>query len=264
MSLLLLAKNGLGHAGALPEPPPPDWDLLRDFNSGTLGATAMGADAFSSEPGLSVYSNDRSVSGTQSGKLTHPEGTAFAFNFGGIISFPSPAYRGDSIWIECYMFFPEDFVIDTDAGTLKFLRIATARADPGAPSEGFLDTYIRDDGNSWPFSTIKEAQFLWQYSAETGSFPKGRWVRVTQHAHLDNVAVDAGGQGRVRIWMDGVLVANHTAITTLVHADTRTWALYLFTFWNGPCPKLQSCYVDDIRIAKNGVPSWAYDLEGIA
>lgn len=274
MSLLLMSR-GLwrpatsgGGGGSWTE----RFNVLRDFNSGTVGNAANGtADGFTSDAGRSLYDTTHVYEGAKSCKCTilttdseSNGGNGGPGQWGGIIETPSDAVKGDDVWAEANIFFPAGFVITTPGnGSLKTIRLRTLTA--GNANAGFLDLQHRDDSEPGSFRFIKEAtEEDWLYFGPDGLVTRDSWHRLTLCAHLDNVAADNGGTGRVRVWYDGANVLDSGARRTLTNATDKLNALYLFTHWNGDVPQNQSCWIDALRIAAGtGTPSWASDLEGV-
>lgn len=247
-----------------PDPNVPEWDILRDFDSGTVNTSAVGPDAFTGSAGRSVYTTEQVYAGPQAVKMVHLAGNETAFHFGGVINFPNKLVKGDTLWLQLYIYLPSDFVINTDAGQLKFLRIRTYKAS-GA-NDGYLDVYLRDDGSGdGTFRTIKENKGSpWVLSGPLTGFPKGAWRRISLMTKYDEVIVNNGGTGRTKLWMDGVLMADMTNVPPITQATAYSTAFFLFTYWNPPGPsKVETAYADSIRIAKNGIPTWVQDLPGV-
>ncbi len=240
------------------------WNVLRDFNTGIVGATAQGTqDGFTGDAGQSRYSAEKSFEGGQSAKLTIQQGTTGFGLWGGVILFPTALPTGSDFWLQLYIFIPEDFVVLTPTnGSLKFIRIRT-RSSTGSYG-GYNDIQLQDDANQ-PTSMrmIKEDQQQWFNFGAANSFTKGSWQRVTVNLKLSSIPKASGGDSRTRVWQNGKLLTDETRMRTLSGLGDVADALYLFTYWNGSAPKTQSLFVDKIQMA-NFQPSWASDLEGIS
>lgn len=247
-------------AAATPVATPPEWDILRDFESGIPGANATGVDAFSGSSGLSVYTTEQAAAGSQSVKMTTLQGSEAAFDFGGIVNFTTPAYQTDTVWIRLKTFLPETFSIVTPGnGSLKYLRIRKRTA--AQTHVGYFDFQMRDDTYSnTRYRMIQEGVAAnWVNLGPNSPVPRGVWVDHTLCLFLHATV----GVARVRFWENATLLVDTTTLPTLVNATDEAYAFYLYTYWNGGAPQTQSCYADDIRIAKNGTPTWATDLEGV-
>jgi len=205
--------------------------------------------------------------------MTITEGQGGFGAWGGIIVLPSPLLKGDRLWYQHYYWMPEDYILSTTPGWLKYLRFLTRTA--ADTHVGYLDCYINDDVLGTPDSTyrwILEGQFEWVLAGSARRYLRDQWVRQTVCIDLSDVPAALGGSARVRHWENGSLVMDSATqlgtygnwLKTLNEADHRVIAHYLHTYWNNDnAPATQSSYVDDIRIAKNGVPSWALDLEDL-
>ncbi|MDT8452096.1 MAG: hypothetical protein RQ936_05030 [Gammaproteobacteria bacterium] len=238
------------------------WDLTRDFNSGALGMKAEASDAFSEAAGGAEYSNERSVEGGKSAKLKVVGGTEGFGYWGGIIGFPQKVFRGETIWLEMYIYMPDTFVIKTPGnGSLKFLRFRSRKAD-GAHS-GYVDMQIIDDGSSDPeeFRMLREIQDEWFYYGQNGMLTRDKWHRVNVELTVDNIAVNQGGTAQAKFWLDGNLITIEKNIKAIISATDYIESFFLFTYWNGMAPKDQHLWVDNIQIS-NERPVWVDVLGG--
>lgn len=273
MSLILLGRRRGGAAPSVPSTTP-DWEILRDFNSGTLGTSTTGnADGFDLGGSQTVYSTEQVFEGAQAAKSTINPLQTGTFQFGGYIdSYPSNCFKGDEIWFQWYCYMPSSFLIDTDNNLLKYLRFQTLTA--GGANQGYCDVYLREGAP--PVSRYRliyegdqgakpGTSSPWTPGGPALTFLRDQWVRNNVHIVFDDVATMDGGTARFRLWENGVLMADKTDRKTLVAADDYSDKFLGFTYWNGEnAPQTQSVYIDAIRLAKNGIPSWALDLEGVA
>lgn len=262
MSLVVLAPSGQGRPGYVA----PDWETYRDFASGTVDTLANGADAFYEAQWNTVFTTEQAHSGTMSAKLRMSTGAVNGM--GGRIVLPSPCLPGDALWADLWIYMPADYQIESNGtinpGQLKFLRIACEDSAHPTKYEGFMDVYLRKDYLAdFTFRTIKEGQDVWEASGPATGFPRAGWHRVSFYAKADYVPRDSGGMSRFMLWLDGILMADRGTITTLMAATSSFRQFYLITYWNNGAPQDQHCYADDIRLAKNGRPTWALDLESV-
>jgi hypothetical protein len=246
---------------------PPDWEILRDFNSGAVNASVQGqADGMDDIAGASVYTTEQLYAGARSMKTTITAGTSGFGNWGGAINFPDALVRYDTLWFDIYAFFPTDYIITAGSSHLKFLRFHTFAV--GGANRGYNDLYINADNRDMSGETrikfIKEFHDIWYYGGSADQLPRNVWHRFTMKLTLDTVAKSSGGQGEVKLWMNDVLTISTTQIQSLFGATDYCDEFLLHTYWNGEnAPATQSSYYDNIRIAKNGVPAWAVGLPGL-
>lgn len=240
----------------------PDWDFLRDFNSGSNGSSAQAADGF--DGSAAIKSNEQAYSGTLSAKTTIAIGSDGDGTTGGGIDFPTTLVKGDTLWCDIRFFFPTGFEIATPGnGSLKFLRFRLKT--PAEGHVGYNDIQFMDDaGQSSAFRMIQEVQGSWVNFGTANSVTRNTWHRMSVCLKYDNVLQSSGGTARSRVWFNGALVVDDATIRTLENATDIVFLAFIYTFWNGGSPKTQSHYTDDIRFAKNGTPSWALDLEGVS
>lgn len=228
------------------------WTTHRSFEDGALGAVAVGSDAFDSDASGTSYTNEVVASGAQAARLSVRGGTAGFGYWGGIIRFPNDLQKGDELWVSMRIFIPNGFQIDTDTGSLKFLRIRQKNLD--GSHTGYLDNLIREpDQIKGVFTLLKEGQNkLFHYGVRgVDDLSFGKWIRFELYAYLDDVATDEGGRGLVRAWVDDTLVTQQSAVQTLSNAAAYATSLYVFTYWNGGAPKDQNLFVDDIVITND-------------
>lgn len=266
-AILTAATQFNGAAQLTAEPGPggdtPDWDFLRDFNTGSNGNSAQAADGFD-YTGASTKSSEQAYSGSLSAKNVISSGSDGDGTFGGNIEFESDFVKGDTLWADIRFYLPAGFEIATPGnGSLKFLRFKIKTA--GGSHVGYNDIQFMDDaGQSNAFRMLQEAQGLWVYFGTADSVTRNTWHRLTTCLKYDNVLQSSGGTSRSRVWFNNALVVDNDTIRTLENATDIVYAYLIFTYWNGNAPKTQHNYLDDIRVAKNGVPSWALDLEGVS
>lgn len=243
----------------------PDWEIFRDFNSGPDNTGVQGkADGLDDLAGASVYTTEQVYAGARSMKTSITAGSDGFGNFGGTITLPSTLSKGNTLWLDLYAFFPTGFVIDTPTnGSLKFIRIRQRTA--ASTHVGYFDLSLCDDDGAvdpQQFRMIKEDTSGWVSFGASGSVTRNAWHRISMQLVLDNVLQSSGGTARVRVWQNSSLLVDNATIRTMLNATDVASDFYLFTYWNGTAPQTQSCYIDNIRIAKNGTPSWASSLPG--
>jgi hypothetical protein len=248
----------------------PDWERLRNFNTGTLGAPAdLNTSGFSIDGDDSVFSDEQVYEGTQSGKVQKlPDGTDGTGDYGGTITFSglSNCFQGDTLWIQWAVYFPTAaFNLETARTTgSKFIRYRSLTAADG--NAGFGDLYFNDQGGDAMLNFLKEP-----FPSNDGFIPMGLWADLTQDTwhlftwavRLDSVKGNAGGTSRLRVWRNTDLLIDRDDVKTLTTATDYVTNVRFFSTWNDGGAVDASCFIDDIKIAKNGVPTWALSLEGV-
>ena len=235
------------------------WVVVRNFNDSNPGDVAENfrtgnEDGFDGAAGRSFISTEHSAEGGQSAELNITKGDPeYGWGtWGGGIDYPAFPGKGKEIWFRVKIFMPAGFDYSSPAQPwLKFMRIRT-RQSSGA-HEGYLDVLLMDDdvdeykgAIDWIFEPESQHVFIGG-DADRVQFDK--WETYEVYAKLDDVPVSAGGQGRSRVWKNGVLLADITNRKTLYTANSVADFTYLFTYWNGGAPKTQKLWVDDIVIA---------------
>ena len=230
------------------------WRLDLNFNSGTTGAAAQrSADSFSDAAGKSYYTTAVTYEGGKAAELNISAGDTAYGTWGGVINHPSNLRKGDQIWFRVRTFMPAGFNYDSvaEGNRLKFLRVHTRSAS--TENFGYNDWYINPkNASGTPFSFIYEGEQVWDdFGKSTDKLVLGTWETYEMYVKFDNVPVSAGGQGRVRVWKNGVLLKDITNRKTLATADAYSERSHLFTYWNGGSPQTQKMYVDDIVLTSD-------------
>ena len=244
-------------------PAPPDDGLLFtptiniDAELGTLGQTYVGtqSDQWSSDAGRTFVDNTQVRFGDKSFVTTCRANFSGFGEFGGIKQLPNLLYKGDSLHCQFSSFFPSaTFDFNEVNPWLKFFRIHTANAD--GSNAGYQDIYIDNDNpsnNAGLISHIYEGVQQWTLSNYFIQYD--RWDTFEFRIDFDEVALDDGGTGRVRVWvangsqMD--LIIDVTDQKTLPEVGGYADRIHLFTYWNGEpaVPTVdQTCYVDRIVV----------------
>jgi hypothetical protein len=216
------------------------WTINSNFESKSLGQTAVGTDAFSQASQGLINNEIDAFSGDQVAKLPIEAGDAGFGRWGGIFDFPSNLKKGDEIWVKVSIWFPEGFFYNANPW-LKFIRVKT-------PS-GYNDWYIANKGSANPFQFIYEGEQVWsRFGTQSDAIRYNVWETYEMYLKLDNVSTTNGGEALVRVWKNGLLLGEFRDRRTLGNADQEANAVYLFTYWNGENSPSQHLYVDDIVI----------------
>lgn len=228
------------------------WKIGLDFNDGAIGAVAQGPGGFSGAAGGTHYTADRAYEGGRAAELKVNAGETAFGKWGGIINHPSLLKKGDQIWFRVRTFMPIgfDYNSTSEGAHLKFLRIHT-QSSSGA-NEGYNDWYINPRGSSISHKFIFEGEQKWSMAADDSFAPKlGVWETYEVYVKFDNIPKSQGGEARVRLWKNGVLLQDIQDRRTLVSASSTSDRTHLFTYWNGGAPKSQAMYVDDIVLTSD-------------
>ena len=229
------------------------WSRVIDFNDGSVGASVQTTGGLDDAGGGTKFSNEVTLDGTLSAKMSIAEGAEGFGSWGGILNFPSDLRTGDEFWVQFYMYIPESFYISTPSnGSLKFLRIRTATT--GGSNGGYNDFQIMDDGTNADavYRFIKEGVWdrgwmqIGKASERSKLLPRNRWFKVELALSFGVSPVSEGGNSYVRYWVNDELVWNGNYAQTLSGSGHIADALYIFTYWNGKAPKTQSLYIDNI------------------
>jgi hypothetical protein len=247
----------------------PDWDDVRDFNSGSPGDSGQSADGFDDAAGSAVKSTVVSFDGTKCCVTSIGIGEDGFGNWGGIIYLLGELTKGDALWSQIEFNLETGFEISTPTnGSLKFLRwhIKTA----AGAHVGYIDIQLMDDfqeggaPQGYSFRMLQEAHGVWRYFGAPSLVTRATNHKLTAHIVLDNVLQAGGGNARIRVWLNDVLLVDDATVKTLDSATDRIDNEYVLTYWNDGAPRSQSMRLDNIRNAKNGTPTWALSLEGVA
>ena len=228
------------------------WRLDLNFNDGAVGAKAQSSGAFNDAAGGTYYTSAVSYEGGKAAELNITAGSTAFGTWGGIITHPTNLKKGDQVWFRVRTFMPAGFNYDStsEGNRLKFLRIHTRTSSTS--NLGYDDWYINPKGASVPFSFIYEGEQVWENFGTSADKPVlGVWETYEMYVKFDNVPASAGGQARVRVWKNGVLMKDITNRKTLASADAYADRTHLFTYWNGGAPQTQKMYVDDIVLTSD-------------
>lgn len=215
-----------------------------------------GAEAFTTNAGLTVYTDEQFYSGGRALKMTVREGSTGFGTFGGSIEFNNCQHvgghvlrEGDEVWIRTRIYFPGNF--EFNSGRNKFFRLRAYNQSSGQEkSEGYNDLYIdshTEVSGFKPFWYIFEGQQSWYAAGSLDDFfEPGEWKTVEFYLKLDDEPVSKGGEAIIRIWIDGKLIGEAKDRRTLNTSDSYIKYFSYFTYYgNDRAPQTQSVYVDD-------------------
>ena len=198
-----------------------------------------------------------------------PSGGGFG-TWGGRKSLPSDVGKGGSLVYQTSVYFPAafDWTVTGAGNRLKFMRISTVTA--AAANRGYHDIYIDNAathgaGNDGRLRQVFEGVGSGM-TIDGENLSKDTWETVEFRIDFDDVSVDGGGDGRIRIWRNkaGVMVKilDRTDIVTLQDATDVCPAVLLFTYWNGTLPAQQHMYSDRIVVHDDPTDFVNLDSEG--
>ncbi|SFM53570.1 hypothetical protein [Marinobacter zhejiangensis] len=238
------------------------WTRSVDFNNGVVGQSTQRGGDFDDAGGGTLYSDEVTLDGSLSAKMSIAEGAEGFGSWGGILNFPGNLTAGDKVWVQFYIYIPSNFYIYTPGnGSLKFVRIRTNTSS--GENGGYNDFQIIDDnsGVDAVYRYIKEGvwDIGWLYIANANQrntlLPRDKWLKLELEFSFGTVPVTEGGNSFVRLWLDDKMVWNGENAQTLSNNSDVANALYLFTYWNGRAPKSQSLYVDNIVMTSDTPPN---------
>lgn len=232
-----------------------------DFEGYADGASLSGNKPFDAA-GHTTASSEQAHGGSQSAKMEIHAGDKGGFGkWGGIIPIKPTLKKGEEVWVRLYVMWPQSFEFSASPW-MKFLRLHNQTFD--GKNGGYNDLYVDNaDGTSSVLRTIKEVHDKWAVY-DGPSLPRDTWERYEMYLYIDDVPVDSGGKGRVRIWRDDALIFDRTDVPTITEAAGSIDYFYLFTYWNNEQPPNNYCYVDDLTIATSASPPPNTDAKGNA
>jgi hypothetical protein len=230
----LVSSNPTGTGGGLLFTP----TYMMDAESATLGSNYIGAgsDQWSDAATLTIAQNTNVLFGSKAWQMTCPALTGGFGNWGGIKALNTALVKGDSIHSQFSTYMPTSSVQLVKAVPhLKYFRYRTYTS--GGGNVGYQDIYLNTDNGSGDgaIKHIYEGLAIWTYTGETIAL--NTWETFEYRIDFDNVSLDLGGTGRIRIWRAkaGVmtLILDITDQKTLVSATDECRSAYMFTYWNG-------------------------------
>lgn len=261
--LILTTWITLGFATYVDAQQPGDTEFIPyfhdDFESYEDGVSLSANKPFDAA-GRTTASAEKAYRGRQSARMAIDATDRGGFGrWGGVIPIRPALPKGSEVWVRLYVYWPDDFQFSASPW-MKFIRLHNRTGD--GKNGGYNDIYIdKADGEGPVFRTIKEGQNRWK-TYEGPAIPRNRWERYEVYLSIDDRPVDAGGQGRFRVWRDGRLIFDRTDVPTISAADGTIDSLYLFTYWNNEQPPTQNVFVDDLTIATSASPPPNRDADG--
>jgi hypothetical protein len=241
------ASSSSTQSSAASSAPAGSWVVRADFE-GTLGATAVGSDAFTGATKAIISDEVPAVSGSKVAKLSIPANCGGCFGtWGGIIDFPAPLKKGDEVFIKLSVYWPNGFSYNANPW-LKFLRVKTFQSD--GKNGGYNDIYIPNSGDAHAYQFIYEGENVWtRFGNAANKVQFGVWETYEFYIKFDNIPAGASEPPLVKFTKNGEVLSEIRARKTLGNETYTANSFYLFTYWNGDTNPAQHVYVDDITIS---------------
>ena len=240
------------------------WTINANFEDGEVDQKAMlpSLDSFHKAANNSTYTNARKFNGNKSGKVTTAaDGSGEFGRWGGAWNFESNLKQGDEIWFRVWVYYPNDFKFTSSTGEgMKFMRIHVASAN--GKNEGYHHNFIsqgknkgkffvggevRDSDGKTIFDNKSKPELRGPDNSGIGQVSLGQW-----HAYEEYVLFHSTpGKAIRRTWFDGRLVMEDTQTATLGSSTSYSDFIYIWTYWNGGAPKVQSAFIDDVIITSD-------------
>jgi hypothetical protein len=221
------------------------WTRTITFESADIGTSAIdpdNPDLLDTTGSLSVVVYDPVFIGRRAARLGVRKGSSGWGTFGGIVQFPETLHEGDEVWVRTSIWIPNDYLFSDQVGLPgpnKFLRIRTQ----GAAGSAYVDVYMAS--NRLRF--ISEYRPRWRPLTGYG-LPREQWATLEYYVQFGGEPHAEGGNGRMKFWIDGELIAEHDDVRTLAPGNFAP-AFFLFTWAsNEGAPRDQHLYVDEIVV----------------
>lgn len=251
-TLALLAIPVTGHA----------WTKTLNFENADVGEVAEKKEGtFDGAAGASTYTDEKVFDGELAARLFIEKDQRGFGTWGGIIQFPSILERGDEFWFSVYTFFPHDFNYDSygEGNHLKFLRLHIS--NQSGDNVGYNDWYIAPEASQDAHKFIFEGAPAWhKVISDVDKIVRGTWESYEMYIKLDTIPASLGGEARIRMWKNGLLLLDIDDQKTLQNPTDYADRAHLFTYWNGGSPQTQHMFVDKI-IVTNEEPN-NFDVYG--
>ena len=232
--------------------------FVTSFEGGSAGQ--MVADFVNPTTPMKLSYSDEIAGPFGDALVARQENQATNKNFGGRIVDVALG-KGEQVWVRWFEYLPDDYCFangtngdaNGGSGKMKWMRFqypgnstrvtlqVTGTPSCAAPcSDCMTELQIE--------SIVGEAMGWDNQRHVVGGpgFERGRWHAIQVYMFLDDVPVDAGGEGRFRIWVDDVLLAEGTDKATLDAATSEVRSIWWGNYWNGGFPNDQHWYMDEI------------------
>ncbi len=205
----------------------------RDFEGGAVGSLAKGASGFDYAGTLTTFSSDRAMSGTGSAKMAWQKGNeGFAADHGNI-SMPNVT-NGGEFWARGYFYFASPWSWISNTGTYSVIKVLRGVSDSGGMPSIFSDS----NGSIVLSNEPASRQFITKSSLDIG-----KWVCLEMY-----VKVSSSSSGIIRIWKDGVMVAEDIGYKTIALSNNYINSIQVMSNWNNAPSQNQTQYIDEFVV----------------
>jgi hypothetical protein len=225
------------------------WEVNENYDNQSVGE---GCGSFATKFDSTV-TTEKSSSGPKSCKMIAHEGST---GWGGHITNPT-LRKGDEVWVRFRIFMPDgfDYNVYNNTDSNKFIRL---RVMDSSGKASYLDWKWNNDTGGGGAAYKEKIQndepcvnfgcSFQEFGSDSDRPIRGTWETYEMYVKFDNIPVDAGGQGRVRAWKNGVLIGDLTRRRTLNNPGDYVETTLIFSYWNSGSPKTQHLYFDDFVV----------------
>ena len=212
------------------------WTLTADFESGTLGQPAIGADACSYAGSTTVFNNTRAKTGSRSVRATISQGSDGWGEWHGEFTVSAGVPQGGEIWYRIYFYYPTGWDWSTFTGGSMWTKIMRI---PFSATSSKVSILARNGGGIWIGNELTSND---QNSGV--AFGYDAWVCIELYMYVHSNA----SQGIIRAWKNGILIHQRFDQTLPSSGATTSTGIMLFNQWNNGAPQTQSCWTDAAKI----------------
>ena len=234
------------------------FNVVANFEAGSEGQVANGVSGLFGALSQTVYSTERSNTGTKSAKATINAGTNGSGDFGFNQSLPEKLHEGDELWCRAFISTKSpwnNWDIDGQSSEgPKGIRFRVERQDgsgggywnfnPSTSGMLVATSVVGDDfydNHPWPDYTHQKL---------TGVLPVDQQMGWEFYVRFHSQA----GQGIVRAWFNGILIFEDVISPTMKEATDKVVVLQIFSYWRGGSgtpDATQSLFIDNVRLTDN-------------
>ena len=210
------------------------WTVSTNFENGQVGAKAQGSSGFNEAGSATIFSSEKSASGTKSAKMTWPKGSDGWAVAHGFIDYPNIG-NGSEIWARGFFYFSSPWSWACSP-VIKVLRGAHV-ANSGGGNVGYHSVFADGSGDILLSNEPGDAQISTRVK-----FDIDKWQCIEMYVKLST------SDPIFRIWKNGTLIYEDRSHLTLRSSSDYADFAYIMTYWNGGAPQVQTQFVDDFII----------------